>query len=266
MEFNACCISIEKFKFTTMKTKRVLSTWSSRILITILIGFFSAASFGQSNGEIRGTVIDEESGKPIPFATVYVSIGDRMVGTQTDDDGSFVLKPLPSGEYIVNFKFTGYTEKAITNVYVYSDRITFLNNTTMLAGIGLKTVVIYAKLIDPEATSINQMTALQMQNIPEKRDLFGLLSVMSSDIQVSEERDEIYFRGSRDKEAIYIIDGMKMINPSAMCPGMAIGSLSVYTGGVPAKYGDFTGGVIVIETMSYFDWLNIQRAKEMNDN
>ena len=42
----------------------------------------------------------------------------------------------------------------------------------------------------------------------------------------------------------------------ANIPGLAIGSVKVYTGGVPARYGDFTGGCIVIETQSYFNWLS----------
>jgi hypothetical protein len=29
--------------------------------------------------------------------------------------------------------------------------------------------------------------------------------------------------------------------------------MSIYTGGLPAKYGDTTGGVIVIETKSYLE-------------
>jgi len=36
-------------------------------------------------------------------------------------------------------------------------------------------------------------------------------------------------------------------------PGTSIGGVSVYAGGVPAKYGDTTGGVIIMETKSYFD-------------
>jgi hypothetical protein len=29
----------------------------------------------------------------------------------------------------------------------------------------------------------------------------------------------------------------------------------VYSGAIPAKYGDTTGGVVVMETLSYFDLL-----------
>jgi hypothetical protein len=39
--------------------------------------------------------------------------------------------------------------------------------------------------------------------------------------------------------------------------------MTVYAGGIPARYGDFTGGVIVVETMGYFDWLKMQQYKDM---
>ncbi len=59
------------------------------------------------------------------------------------------------------------------------------------------------------------------------------------------------------------IDGVKQDDNLRGVPGSSIGSLTVYVGGVPAKYGDVTGGVVVIETKSYFDlynqWKNTQR-------
>jgi hypothetical protein len=47
-------------------------------------------------------------------------------------------------------------------------------------------------------------------------------------------------------------------------PGRAIGSIIAYSGGIPAKYGDFTGGVVVIETKSYFDWLVEQESRRLS--
>ena len=46
---------------------------------------------------------------------------------------------------------------------------------------------------------------------------------------------------------------MKSITGEIGIPGLAVGSIKVYTGGIPSNYGDVTGGVIVVETTSYFD-------------
>jgi outer membrane receptor protein involved in Fe transport len=55
---------------------------------------------------------------------------------------------------------------------------------------------------------------------------------------------------------------MKVADEMSGIPSLAIGSLEIYTGGIPAKYGDVTGGVIMMTTKGYFDILNERRAAE----
>lgn len=220
----------------------------------------------QSGGTIKGTVTDANTDSPVPFANVYVKYGDNIIGTQSDIDGSFTIKPIPAGEYTLYAKFVGYGERQITNVQVYQDKITFVDNVDLTAGIDIPTIDVFAeKIIDPEETSMRTLDAKEMKNIPEKRDINKMVSLMSTDVQVSDDNSEIYFRGSRSGDALYIIDGMRMVNPQAMCPSVAIGSIQVYSGGVPAKYGDFTGGVIVIETQSYFEWLAAKESERLRN-
>ena len=49
---------------------------------------------------------------------------------------------------------------------------------------------------------------------------------------------------------------MKIYGQFTNLPSSGVGSISVYTGGVPAKYGDTTSGVIVVESKNYFDLYN----------
>ena len=50
----------------------------------------------------------------------------------------------------------------------------------------------------------------------------------------------------------YYVDGVKLRSTLANLPARSYGSIQVYTGGIPAKYGDTTGGVVAIETQGYF--------------
>jgi TonB-dependent Receptor Plug Domain. len=59
-------------------------------------------------------------------------------------------------------------------------------------------------------------------------------------------------RGARSGNMAYFIDGVK-VNGVGKIPGAAIGGLTVYTSAIPAKYGDTSGGVIIMETKSYAD-------------
>ena len=54
-------------------------------------------------------------------------------------------------------------------------------------------------------------------------------------------------RGSRSEDVVYYVDGVK-VRGSSSVPKSAIEQVSVITGGVPAQYGDATGGIISLTT------------------
>ena len=56
------------------------------------------------SGSIRGRVTETSSGQPV--AGVTVSFGSR--GTQTRQDGSYVLTDLPAGTDSVRFRLIGF--------------------------------------------------------------------------------------------------------------------------------------------------------------
>jgi Ca-activated chloride channel homolog len=64
--------------------------------------------------------------------------------------------------------------------------------------------------------------------------------------------DDFNIRGARTDANIYFIDGIK-VQGSLNLPKSSINEVKVITGGVPANYGDVTGGVIDITTRSSFD-------------
>lgn len=64
--------------------------------------------------------------------------------------------------------------------------------------------------------------------------------------------NDISVRGARTDANVYFIDGVK--TRSVVVPQSAISSVTMYTGGIPANYGDVTGGVFVVETKSANDY------------
>ena len=238
---------------------------SLAIMLVLSIASISSA-FSQAGGTIKGTLIDAETKTPIPVANAYVKYGETMIGGVTDFDGNFTIKPVPPGTYIVTFSMLGYGEKQLANVHVEQDKITFVNNIELMPGIIMTEVIIFPEqVLDPEKTGMKSLGAEEIMVMANNDNVNLLLAATTSDIQVSDDGDEIYFRGSRSGDALYIIDGMRMGNPQAICPSIAIGKMQVYTGGVPAKYGDFTGGVVVIETQSYFEWLAAQESERLKE-
>jgi Outer membrane receptor for ferrienterochelin and colicins len=65
---------------------------------------------------------------------------------------------------------------------------------------------------------------------------------------VYSERGEVgSIRGARAEATVYIIDGVKVRGTTAL-PKSATAQVDVIMGGIPAKYGDVTGGIISITT------------------
>jgi len=249
---------------TTNNTRKLIGKISVILLFTLM--FYSQKATSQSSGEIHGQIVNSETGDPVSFANVYVKLdGTIFAGTVADFDGYFRLKPVSVGTHILCASLIGYGEVETVGVIVDADKITNVKQIQLPPGQNLPPVIIpYKKdIVDAEDPSKKTMDMVVARKIPGSSNFSTLLAATTSDIYASEDLKEIHFRGSRANDAVYIVDGVKMINSSAMIPTRGIGNMTVYSGGVPAKYGDFTGGVIIIESEGYFSWLSKKRSIEL---
>ena len=221
----------------------------------ILALIMSAQASAQSFGEIHGRILDN-AGEAVAFCVVIAEQGGQRVGTETDFEGRFLLKPLPAGEYVVSTKFPAYQSFILDGVRVVPGLITTLP-TIVLTSILEPVVVSRNKweepLIRPDDPSRIVITTAQIKTNATRKDPVKMLASITPGVTKSANSDELYFRGSRAGTMAYYVDGVKVASTNPGVPSEAISSVSVYTGGLPAKYGDVTGGVIAIETKSYFD-------------
>jgi hypothetical protein len=98
-----------------------------------------------------------------------------------------------------------------------------------------------------------ELTEKDIKHNPNKFSIATLATQMSSEIKMADD-GELIFRGARKGDMIYVVDGVKL-NEVYNVPSCSIKRMMVYTGGLPAKYGDTLGGAIVVETLGYFDLL-----------
>lgn len=96
----------------TTKIKITVAT-----LLAMLIPFLADASSPQQDGSdanIYGHVIDKQSGKHLPYITIFVK--GTNIGTTTDTSGHYFLKNLPTGTISLEVKSVGFrtTQKSIT--------------------------------------------------------------------------------------------------------------------------------------------------------
>lgn len=232
--------------------KKLFSKWN-----LLFLAFVPLTSSAQVNtGEIRGKVLEKETEMGLPGANVWVEVSGEKFGTMTDSDGRFLIKPLNPGKYELNVTFMGYTPQkilleVIPNQTTYANKILLEESAHVIGAIDVVTYTI--PLIHPDRGSVTTMTYKELEKRPDIRNINAMVGTVGG--VYTDGTGDAYVRGSRSDAAVYFIDGVKITGTGANLnvPGVAIGSLTVYTGGVPAKYGDVTSGVIIIETKSYFD-------------
>ncbi len=231
------------------------------ILAIAALGLSSFA-IGQ-NGEIHGTITDD-SGFPLPGVVVYITQGAAKLQTMTDDKGKYKLKPLPNGKYTIRMSLITYRDLVIQAVDVSTDKITFahgklpFSNTLTGHIVRPKYEPWEPKLIDPDDTGADYIPAIDIKRNPLGQDVKKMITMLPGVTQVPG-GTELTIRGARPINTQYVIEGVKLNNTNLTLPSSAIGKVKVYTSGVPAKYGDVTGGVIVLEMKSYFDLLQEAR-------
>lgn len=237
-----------------------------RYTMLLLTALLSAGAFGQNLGEIRGRVLDPE-GEPLYMANVYTKVAGELVGATTDMDGKFLLKPIPTGKSGVTISFTGFKTKEITGVEVTTDRATYLGDLKM--GyidelVGVEIIAYKRKLIDRDDPSRMSLLASEFEDDPTRKDPIQFISKNFAGVTAAPNGEGLYFRGARTENTVTFLDGIKISGAVPSVPPSAISSVSVYTGGLPARYGDVTGGVIVIETKSYTEMYEERRLRELD--
>ena len=234
------------------------------LIYTTLLILGTSTLFAQANfGTLKGKIVENETNEPIPGAIVTLDVLGKKVQTITDFDGKFTIKPLNSGTYNLMIA-SGIDTLKQNGIQINADKITFVNDLVMTKGLlGIIEIRTWRKkLIDPEDTKIITIKAKDIAVLPVRTNINQIARTMSSEIKVSEDGNEIYFRGSRNGDVMYIIDGVKITGGRPLLPSSSIQAMRVYTGGIPAKYGDVLGGVIMVETKSYFDYYSIWKGEQ----
>ena len=216
-----------------------------RTLLICLGLVIGGTAFAQTS--LGGKVVDD-TGEAVLFGNVALyKNGVLISGGTTDIDGNYNLGNLDPGTYEVEFSYTGLQSQKIQGVIVYAGKANKLD-ATMASGVLLDEVVVIdykVPLIEQDNTTQGgTVTSEQIRNLPT-RNINAIASVTAG-ASSADEGAEISIRGSRANSTDYYIDGVRV--SGALIPESEIEQLQVITGGLEAKFGDVTGGIISITT------------------
>lgn len=243
------------------------------LLLTFLLAILlSIEGFSQNTETVKGRVVDQESGQPLPGVAVLVK--GTTIGTTTGADGEYAINvPIPINTKVLQFRYVGYqnVERAIGN------------STTVDVQLGLDTkqlseVVVTAFGIEKEekalSYSVQQVTGEEVNraNQPNVTNAIqgkvaGVIVRQSSGLPGSS--STITIRGNRsftgNNQPLYVVDGMPIESNASFAGGVSgtdasaraldinpndIESISVLKGGAAAAlYGvRAANGVVLITT------------------
>ncbi len=228
-----------------------------KIYTTLLVAVAAGTVALAQVGTLKGTVTDGKSGEALSFANVQVEAGGGAVAkTIADIDGNFTIKAIQPGTYDLKVVAVGYKTIMVKGIVVGADKTTYQNDLKAETTAEIKDEVVITEyvvpLVDPDTKSGGNITRDQFVAMPSK----NINSVASTTAGVfqSDEGSGLSVRGGRQNtdgpdggSTKYIIDGVP-VGGSAGVPQSAIEQVSVITGGVPAQYGDATGGFVNITT------------------
>ncbi len=225
----------------TMKTKHI-----AYVATMILWGLLSCTTlFAQSAGKIAGTVRDKVSKDGLPGVNVVVK-GTRLGGI-TAADGSYFILNVPPGSYDVAASLIGYHPVGQQNVIVNLNRTSTVDFMLIETTVSLGEIETTAKRPDVEKEKTSTSDLFRGDDIIASAGVRDIAQVLALSSDVSGE----HFRGGREGEELYMLQGMGIVNPLDQTVSFApiisaVEEVEVITSGFGAQYGNAQSGVVNI--------------------
>ncbi|NPA34638.1 MAG: TonB-dependent receptor plug domain-containing protein [Chlorobi bacterium] len=209
------------------------------------------SAFAQT-GAIKGRVLDDR-GEGAVGAVIQVKRNGVLVKGSSiyDLGGWFMIRNLDPGVYDLEVTLAGMAPYKLTGIQVPPEKVVDVGTirlTPKAKTLKEAIVVVYSKPLFKKDQTTSQFT-LSKEEIEKLSPRNPAdLAATSANVFQRDEGSELNVKGSRTTGNVMIIDGMKIFGSNINLPKGAIEQISTITGGVPAKYGDATGGIITVTT------------------
>jgi len=212
-------------------------------IIIPLLGYL----FGQTTGKISGSITDKITSESLPGTNIYLE--QTPYGTASDRDGRFSIFNIPPGNYTLKVDMIGYKSIRLEAVKISVNR-------TFSLDIEMEQTVIEGEVVTVEVARVAQKKDQTgtIKNI--SGDEINALAVESIASVINMQAGVVngHFRGGRNTEVTYMIDGVQVdetfggISAAVEIQPEAVQDLEVITGTFNAEYGRAMSGVVNVIT------------------
>ncbi len=221
-----------------------------RVFISAFVVFGLALNLvAQTTGKIAGKITDAASGEGLVGANIIIE--GTMLGAAAGLDGSYFILNIPPGIYSLKVTMMGYQPKIIQGIQVSINRTSTqdvaLSQTVLETGEVVVVQANRAAIKKDQTSSIRNVSSQEISILPVE----GTGAIVSLQAGVVGN----HFRGGREGEVSYMIDGMPVDNTFSEGRGQAVSvdveaiqDIEVISGTFNAEYGRAMSGMVNVVT------------------
>ncbi len=225
-------------------------------IATSFVLLLVSMSLMAQNYTVSGTITDQETGKPVDFATVVLQSSEQWA--VADAKGTFVIKNVPSGDNVLSVSCLGYV--TVTKELSVNGNIKDLNISLVLDNLRLESAVVTAKENSNSAATSRTIdkVALEHVQVMNVTDIGGLLPGGKTSSSTLTSTQTFSIRGGGSFGTAVEVDGVRLSNNASFSSASGVStnniassnveSVEVITGVPSVEYGDMTSGVVKINT------------------
>ena len=233
-------------------------------IILLTISLIASSVLLAQQGKLRGTVIDDENAETLIGVSVVVD--GTTTGTITDLDGNYSLSLAP-GTYTIVYSYISYATQKVTGVEIVADQTKTVDIRLGSDAEEIGEVVVTAQRITNSETALltiqkksaNVLDAVSAESFSKTGDNDAGSAIRRVTGVSVEGGKYVYVRGLGDRYTKTQLNGVDIpgLDPDRntvqmdIFPANLLDNIVVYKTFTPDLPGDFTGGMVDVNTKSF---------------
>lgn len=247
----------------------ILNTHKKKISLLVCSLLLVSTSLFAQKGFLKGKITDKETGEALLGSTI--SVEGTSVGVSADLDGNYSLA-LEEGTHTILIQFISYQVSRVENIQIKTGEVTPLNIGMISDAAQLEEVVISGSVLkDSEAGLVsfqrksgNVVDGISTESFKKTGDTnlsLALKRVTGVAVQSGQQGSGqyVYVRGLGDRYTRTTLNGMTIpgLDPDRndvqidIFPTSVLENVIVYKTSSANLPGDFTGGLVDVETKNF---------------
>lgn len=220
----------------------------------------------ETGGTVIGFVYDASTGNPIPQVEVEIA-GPATITAVTTIEGSYTVEGVPPGTYTVTFKSGHHQAVAVEGLVVVAGEM--VDGSIVMSAAGEKTVIDVVASIAPavataEAMVVERKLAASVSDSISSEEIKGGTSSNAAEALekvtgVTTLNDFVYVRGldprysatTLNNSMLATTEPERRVVPLDLFPANLIDNIKVLKTYSPDLSGEFSGGLVQIETTEF---------------